>query len=191
MASANSQEGAVGSSEDSVAGCAFLVEERRPKESLEICEKYASEGARLLIVSRDPPHQLLSGSPLSPSRVIWLTTLTGKDRLNPTAIGVLMVEIRKFVEQANSRAVVLIDGLEYLISVNTFNLMLQFANQLRDLFVTTGAVLIMPIDMRTLDSREQALLERDFQVMSVSAITIGDNQQQNILSMSSNGRFST
>jgi hypothetical protein len=174
-----------------MAGCAFLVEERRPKESLDICEKYASEGAKLLIISRDPPHQLLAGSPLSPSRVIWLTTLAGKDRFNPTAIGVLMVEIRKFVEQANSRAVVLIDGLEYLISVNTFNLMLQFANQLRDFFVTTGAVLIMPIDMRTLDSREQALLERDFQIMSASAITIGDSQQQNMLSMSSNGRLST
>ena len=160
-----------------MTGCAFLVEERRPKECLEICEKYASEGAKLLIICRDPPQQLLSGSPLVPARVIWLTNLPGKDRMNPTAIGVMMSEVKKFVEQSNNRAVVLIDGFEYLISLNTFNLMLQFANQLRDMFVTSGAVLIMPIDMRTLDDREQALLERDFQIVSTAG-TIGDGTVQ-------------
>jgi hypothetical protein len=173
MSPANASDGIENACDESMTGCAFLVEERRPKESLEICEKYTSEGAKLLIISRDPPQQLLSGSPLVPAKIIWLTNLTGKDRMNPTAVGVMMGEIKKFVEQSKNRAVVLIDGFEYLISLNTFNLMLQFANQLRDMFVTSGAILIIPIDIRTLDQREQALLERDFQIVS-SAVTLSD-----------------
>ena len=46
--------------------------------------------------------------------------------------------------------------------------MLQFGCQLRDIFVTTGSILIMPIDMRTLGYREQALLERNFQIISAT-----------------------
>lgn len=160
-----------------ITGYAYLVEERRPKESLEVCEKYVSEGARLLVISRDPPQQLLQGSTLMPAKVIWLTNLSGKDRMNPTAIGLLMGEIKKFIEQSQNRAVILIDGLEYLISLNGFNMMLQFVNQLRDLFITSGAIMIMPFDIRTLDGHEQAYLERDFQVMSCASFAIEDEQK--------------
>jgi len=173
MSPANASDGTANACDEPMTGCAFLVEERRPKESLEICEKYTSEGAKLLIISRDPPQQLLNNSPLSPAKVIWLTNLAGKDRMNPTAVGGMMSEIKRFVEQSKNRAVVLIDGFEYLISLNSFNLMLQFANQLRDIFVTSGAILIIPMDMRTLDEREQALLERDFQIVS-SPVTLSD-----------------
>lgn len=181
----------VASNEEPMCGCAFLVEERRPKESLEICKKYVSEGAKLLIISRDPPSELLSGVAIVPERTIWLTFLSGKDRMNPTSIGVVMSEIKRFIEHSNSRAVVLIDGLEYLISLNTFNLMFQFTNQLRDMFVTSGAILIMPIDMRTLDDREQALLERDFQIIT-PAVTIGEGTaQENLLHITAGDSFRT
>jgi len=43
--------------------------------------------------------------------------------------------------------------------------MLQFIHQMRDLIVTSGSVLIMPFDMRTVSEREQALLERNLQVV--------------------------
>lgn len=176
MRSSSQSDGADSASDEAMTGFAYLVEERRPKESIEVCEKYVSEGANLLIISRDPPQQLLHNSPLKPTKVIWLTNLPGKDRMNPTAIGLLMGEIRRFIDQSQNHAVVMIDGLEYLISLNTFNTMLQFVNQLRDLFVTSGAILIMPFDARTLDGHEQAYLERDFQVMSCSSFTEDGNQ---------------
>ena len=98
LTQSSSQSNIDSNGEDTIAGSAFLVEERRPKESLEVCEKYIAEGAKLLIMSRDPPQQLLHGSPLKPEKVIWLTNLPGKDRMNPTAVGTLMSEIRKFID---------------------------------------------------------------------------------------------
>lgn len=168
------------------AGCAYLVEERRPKQSLELCEKFSSDGAELLIVSRDPPSQLISRTILVPKKTIWLTNLVGAGRMDPTSIGILMSEIRKFVEQSERRPIVLIDGLEYLISLNTYDRMLQFVHQLRDLFVIAGAVLIMPIDMRTLSDREQALLERNLDVIYSPIVMPGDAESsENLFHMPS------
>lgn len=145
-------------------GMAFLVEEKRPRLSLEICERFAEDGYSLMMVSRDPPSQVTDGTVLDPKTNIWLTYMVGKDRMNPTSIGILMGEIKKFLEQ-NNRSVVMIDGLEYLISINTFDRMLQFIHQLRDVIVMSGARMIMPIDTRTLGDREIALLERNLQVV--------------------------
>lgn len=160
--------------EESVEGAAFLIEERRPRQSIVLCEKYLAEGANLMIVSRDPPQKLIEGTSIAPKKAIWITNLPGKDHLDPTAIGILMGEIKKFVEESLRRAVILVDGLEFLISVNTYDRMLQFVNQLRDIAVTSGSILIMPFDMRTLSEREQALLERNLQVIQTSPPHEGD-----------------
>jgi hypothetical protein len=170
----DSSDTTISASDGTSTGCAYLVEERRPKQSLELCEKFSSEGTDLLIISRDPPSQLISRTTLLPKKTIWLTNLVGADRMNPTSIGILMSEIRKFIEQSDRRPVVLVDGLEYLISLNTYDRMLQFVHQLRDMFVMAGAVLIMPIDMRTLTDREQALLERNLNVISPPVEVPGD-----------------
>jgi len=174
MQSGDSSDTTISASDETSAGCAYLVEERRPKQSLELCERFSSEGSELLIVSRDLPSQLISRTILVPKKMIWLTNLVGADMMNPTSIGILMSEIRKFIEQSDRRPVVLIDGLEYLISLNTYDRMLQFVHQLRDMFVMAGAVLIMPIDMRTLTDREQALLERNLNVISQPTVMPGD-----------------
>ncbi|MEM2838840.1 MAG: DUF835 domain-containing protein [Thermoplasmata archaeon] len=160
--------------EESVEGAAFLVEERRPRESIILCEKYLAEGANLMIISRDPPQKLIEGMPIVPRKAIWITNLPGKDHLDPTAVGLLMGEIRKFVEVSGKRAVILIDGLEFLISVNTYDRMLQFVSQVRDIAVTSGSILIIPFDMRTLNEREQALLERNLQVIQTPPSHDGD-----------------
>jgi hypothetical protein len=160
--------------EEPIEGTAYLVEERRPRQSIALCEKYLAEGANLMIISRDPPQKLIEGTSISPRKTIWLTNLPGTDRLDPTSIGLLMGEIRKFVEDSKKKAVILIDGLEFLISVNTYDRMLQFVNQVRDIAVTTGSIVIIPFDMRTLNEREQALLERNLQVIKTPISNDGD-----------------
>ncbi|MDH4123355.1 MAG: DUF835 domain-containing protein [Thermoplasmata archaeon] len=155
--------------DDLVEGCAYLVEEKRPRHCIEMCEKFSAEGASLLIVSRDPPTKLVENTQLRPRRTIWVTTIIGENNLEPTAIGLLMNEIRKFIDQWGKKAVVLMDGLEYLISINTYERMLQFVHQMRDICVMSSSVLIIPIDPRTLNEKERALLERNLQVIMTAS----------------------
>ena len=145
-------------------GNVYLVEERRPKCSYELLEHALASGCAGLVLTRDFPKKLLSEKELDSCRIVWLTNLVGDGRVNPTAIGILMSQIRAFIE-SQKRTAVLIDGLEYLVSLNTYDRMLQFMHQLRDTVVTNDCVLIVPVDPRTMSEREMALLERSLEVV--------------------------
>jgi hypothetical protein len=145
-------------------GNVYLVEERRPRFSYELLEQALSAGSVGLVVTRDFPKKLLSEREIDSCRIIWLTNLVGEGRINPTAIGILMSQIRAFVE-GQKRTAVIIDGLEYMISLNTYDRMLQFMHQIRDIVVTNECALIVPLDPRTLSERELALLERNLEVI--------------------------
>jgi hypothetical protein len=160
-------------------GNVYLVEERRPKVSFELFDQQLSAGYNGLIVTRDFPKKLLSEHGIGDCRMLWLTNLVGDGRINPTAIGILMSQVRNFVEGARNTVVVL-DGLDYLITLNTYDRMLQFMHQLRDTVVTNDCILIVPLDPRTVGQRELALLERCME--PIIPRSEGDVQEESVMS---------
>ncbi len=157
MSTANSSAGAIGL--DPKSGTVYLVEEKRPKVTYELLDQTVSSGYSGLVVTRDFPKKLLAENEVAGSRVLWLTNLVGEGRINPTAIGILMGQLRTFIEGQKRTAIVL-DGMEYLVSLNTYDRMLQFMHQLKDVVVTNDCIMFVPIDPRTMNQRELALLER-------------------------------
>ncbi len=151
-------------SADERPGNVYLVEERRPKVSYELFEHALSSGCSGLVITRDFPKRLMTEKELDSCRMVWLTNLVGEGRINPTAIGILMSQVRAFIE-SQKRTAIIVDGLEYLVSLNTYDRMLQFMHQLRDMVVTNDCVLIVPVDPRTMSEREIALLERNLEVV--------------------------
>ena len=143
-------------------GNVYLVEERRPISTYLLFDQAVSSGYAGMVVTRDFPKKLLEDQELGNCKVVWLTNMVGEGRINPTAIGILMGQIRNFIE-ANPKSVAVIDGIEYLISLNTYDRMLQFMHQLRDVVVTHESILLVPLDPRTLTQREVALLERSME----------------------------
>lgn len=177
MTSAGSSAYVLGS--EPKPGNVYLVEERRPKVSFELFDQQLSAGYNGLIVTRDFPKKLLSEHGIGDCRMLWLTNLVGDGRINPTAIGILMSQVRNFVEGARSTVVVL-DGLDYLITLNTYDRMLQFMHQLRDTVVTNDCILIVPLDPRTVGQRELALLERCME--PIIPRSEGDVQEESVMS---------
>lgn len=145
-------------------GNVYLVEERRPRASYELFEQALSSGCSGLVITRDFPKKLLTEKELDSCRVLWLTNLVGEGRINPTAVGILMSQVRAFID-GQKRTAVIVDGIEYLISLNTYDRMLQFMHQLRDVVATNDSILVVPVDPRTLSERELALLERNLEVV--------------------------
>ena len=152
-------------------GNVYLVEERRPRASFEFFEHGLSSGCCGLVVTRELPSRVISERNIGDSKVFWLTNLVGEGRVNPTAIGILMSQLRSFIEN-REKSVVMIDGLEYLISLNTYDRMLQFMNQLRDVVITNNSALVVPLDPRTLSERELALMERNLEVVMPKPVDV-------------------
>lgn len=143
-------------------GNVYLIEERRPRVSYELFDQAMSAGSAGLVVTRDFPKKILSEKELTGCKVVWLTNLPGEARINPTAIGILMGQMKSFIE-TNPKSAIVFDGFEYMATVNTYDRMLQFMHQLRDIVVTNECYLFVPVDPRTLMPRELAMLERSME----------------------------
>ncbi|MGQ9587489.1 MAG: DUF835 domain-containing protein [Thermoplasmata archaeon] len=143
-------------------GNVYMIEERRPRVSYELFEQTLSSGYTGMIITRDYPRKLEEEMNLGSCRVVWLTNFVGEGRINPTAIGILMGQIRNFIE-GQQKSAVLLDGLEYLITLNTYDRMLQFMHQVKDVVVTNDSIMFVPLDPRTVSQRELALLERSME----------------------------
>jgi archaellum biogenesis ATPase FlaH len=73
-------------------------------------------------------------------------------------------EVEKFMKESED-SVVLIDGLEYLITQYDFPMVLRFSHDLNKMVALYNSRLILPLDPRTLEERELAFLERDMEVL--------------------------
>ena len=99
--------------------------------------------------------------------LLWLSYERGKRYARePTDIPMIYSEIKNFFE-ANSRAVVLLSGLEYLISQNTFLKVLKLLQLLNDNVSMTGSMLIVPVVPEALNPQDVKMLERELRVLEI------------------------
>jgi archaellum biogenesis ATPase FlaH len=67
--------------------------------------------------------------------------------------------------QGTPKSVVLLEGLEYIITQNDFETVLRFVNHLHDFVLAHDCAVIIVIDPRVLSTRELALLERSARIV--------------------------
>jgi len=146
------------------SGSFFLVEERAPDFTYEMFGEHVVNGKYGLVITRDFPPEVKRKHALPDCSILWVTNLVGPDNISPTSIGLLLSKIITFFEK-NHPAVVVLDGVEHLISQNSFDRIMQFVNQLRDTVLVIEGTVIMPLDTRVLEARQLALLERNLEVV--------------------------
>ncbi len=142
----------------------YLVKERKPYLALRLLEQLVEDGRKGLIVSRRHPSKLKERETLKDVRMIWLSHTPGEDFHNPRSLGSLNRLICNFIKD-NDPAVVLVDGLEYLILNNDFVQTLLFVEHLNEFAMQTPAVVLFPVDQDALEAKELALLERNLEVL--------------------------
>lgn len=129
-------------------------------ESLERCLKtffdLSTHGIRGLSIIREDPEELVKNYDVKPDEIIVLSQMPLKGFKAVSDLQDISLTISKFLE--GGRGVVLLDGLEYLISRFDFNSIYRFLQEKRFEFLNTSAILLVPVNLETLDPREKALL---------------------------------
>jgi hypothetical protein len=69
--------------------------------------------------------------------------------------------------------IVLLDGVEYLITSNDFKKVVRTLEQINDSVMNYGGYLIMTLDPRAFDQKELAIIERYFEIMHPKGATGG------------------
>ena len=147
-------------------GHIFIVNETEPKESYRIFSAYTMTGSPGLIISRMVPKEVQERYRTGPSTMIWLTfnKVDGCDCIEPTAGGLLYKRISEFVK-AHDKALILIDGLEYLISQTTFGGAQKLLQAIHDDIMLSSALVLVPLDTAVLDQKQMHSLSRELKLL--------------------------
>ncbi len=152
-------------------GFVYLVKEKRPGIAFAMFREAVIHGAQGMVITREHPNRLKQTYEFEASRILWLTRRVGEDHVDPTELTRLSMTISKFIE-GTPKSVVLIEGLEYLITQNDFETVLRVVNHLHDFVLSHDCAVIIVLDPRVLSTRELALLERSARVVESGDLSV-------------------
>jgi len=118
------------------------------------------------ILSRRAPKTIRDEFGLKDVMITWIATGVGQDVTDPTKPGLIAHTIMEFLSNTKN-GVVLLDGLESVMVYNDFNRTSKMLEQINDFVMQYQGYLIVPIDPKAFDSRERALLMRNFDTIAV------------------------
>lgn len=144
---------------DMEKSCMYLVEEDRPQKCYELFADTLAHGLPGLCATRVYPEILKQRFDFPNCVVLWLSNAGKEDSVRPRDLERLSLLLEQFF--SNRKGVVLIDGIEYLITNNDFVTVLRLVQSLRDLVAMNLAIMIVSLNPSTLGFQELNLLERE------------------------------
>ncbi len=153
-----------GKKKDLEEGRAYLVKEKKTAKAEAAFHRGIEQGLRAMHITRQHPNHVERAHAGRPIRVVWLSTTLGKDYMDPHNLNSLSNLIGTFVADG-SRAIILLDGLEYLMINNDFQRLLHFLEYGSEQIALHKSVLLLSLDDRAFDPKELALIERNTVVL--------------------------
>lgn len=147
-------------------GHCYLVEEDRPERAFTLLNAARRDGGRSLLITRANPRRIREKYDVSEARVLWLTEResTTVETIPPSLERIIYV-IEEFMKEGGHGAV-LIDGIEYLVSSNSFDAVLKFLRRLVDHTSESQFVLLVSVSTKTMKEQETKNLEREMEVLT-------------------------
>ncbi len=147
------------------AGYSYIIESEDPYAGFEMFSELVTHGYKGMSVVREYPEKLRERYTLGDAPMLWLSYERDmKFAREPTNIPLIYSEVKAFLDNAQD-GVVLISGIEYLISQSTFLKVLKFLQLLNENVAVKDAVLLVPFSPQALSTREVKLLEREMRVL--------------------------
>ncbi|MFW5903997.1 MAG: DnaA ATPase domain-containing protein [Candidatus Saliniplasma sp.] len=155
-----------GVSEELQPGVSYMIEEERPDKGFKILEDILKKGNKIYIISRINPNRLSNEYYLDGAEMFWLSGRESEElktvRPNLESITYRLEEI---IEEGK---VILLDGVEYLISHTGFDATIQFLRHMIDTVSETDTIFLITVSPSALKERQISILEREMEVLSDS-----------------------
>jgi hypothetical protein len=131
------------------------------------CKKYKSRTQGLMI-TRQFPKEVRRRHFLQTTPIIWLSQVVGNETMDPSKLNLLTEYLVNFMEKSQN-GVILVDGIEYLVTSSDFNRVLKAIDRWTETAMATANKLILSINPKAFDRRDLALLERNREVVRPEA----------------------
>jgi two-component system cell cycle response regulator len=147
-----------------VSGHCDLIKSKKADLSYRMFVAEVAAGNKGLLITRVHPDQVREKYGLVKTPILWLSGQPGPDRMDPASLSILQHTVVDFL-QKGSTSVILLDGLEYLVSENQVDKVLRFIYTVHDAVVISGSKFIVPVDPDILGTKDMALFEKEFVVI--------------------------
>jgi hypothetical protein len=149
----------------------YLIKESKAEHSFRVFVDTISMGAKGLCITRQHPQAVMKKYGLKMVPILWLSTVQGENNIEPTKIERLSSVINDFISKSED-SIVLLDGIEYLITHNDFHSVLRLMNFISEGITMKKSCLVISINPLAFKEKELALLERDVTVLDSDKIKI-------------------
>jgi uncharacterized Zn finger protein (UPF0148 family) len=138
----------------------YLIKEEKSERSYHLFEKTLAKGMRGFCVTRNYPLKIKNKFNLGETPILWLSNVGKENSIRPKDLEKLSVSLEQFLSSEEG-GIILLDGLEYLITNNNFLTMLRLVQSLRDQVAINHSILLLAMNPSTLDAHELNLLEKE------------------------------
>lgn len=153
-------------------GKIYLLDEERPNMAYKYFTNLVHRNIPGLAITRIHPKEVRNTYDLEKTPLVWLTQNKSNEEM------VLLPDTTKFSSVVTSflskteNGVVLIDGLEYLISQTDFEVVLKLIQFLNDKVMGTTNIIIITMDMEIAEERQQKYFKKEMTDLDTIASNI-------------------
>ena len=150
-------------------GMVTMIDSQSPDQIFALGAHLGHIGHPLLVISRIPGNRLEDDFALPISLTKWLTEKGDGEQVCKATLEDIRREIEGFLFGAE-RAVIILDGLEFLVGLHGFDRTVELVRSLIDSITTQNHLLMIPADLDVFTSRQRAILLREVDVLDNSRV---------------------
>ena len=150
-------------------GMVTMIDSQSPDQIFALGAHLGHIGHPLLVISRIPGNRLEDDFALPISITKWLTEKGDGEQVCKATLEDIRREIEGFLFGAE-RAVIILDGLEFLVGLHGFDRTVELVRSLIDSITTQNHLLMIPADLDVFTSRQRAILLREVDVLDNSRV---------------------
>jgi chromosomal replication initiator protein DnaA len=149
-------------------GHCYLIEEEKPMYSNVLLGRMMEEdGFRGLVITRMNPKRIRDDFTDMPE-ILWLTDKDSTtEKTIPPSLEMIIHTIQGFM-QGEEPGMIVLDGIQYLISNTNFDSVLRFLRSLIDEISESSCILALSLSPETLLEQEVSILEREMEVLNLT-----------------------
>ncbi len=137
----------------------YLIIEGVEDKSMNLFQDMIEAGLKGLLVTRQFPKKVKNKYGLKDVSMIWLSNVDRDHAVRPKNLEKFSLNIERFLSE--KKGVILLNGIEYLITNNDFRTVLHLIQSLKDQVAIKESILLIPISEKTLDRHQIDMLENE------------------------------
>ncbi len=141
-------------------GLSYIIKEETPRRAYDVFLDFLTHGSPGFCITREFPEKIRNKYKLTKTPILWLSKSGRENSIKPTMLGNLYHLLENFLKRADN-SIVLLSGLEYLITQNNFTQVLKFIQLINDQIAIHNSILLVPISHLTLEKRDLKNVERE------------------------------